>query len=92
MEVPHFTFIDLLRGLISRSNIGLPRAKKDALCNSNLVPRPNIMITVSKSARDLIQWSLCFLRDPQALSSTLASLRASGLWVKCIETLDLVSN
>ena len=28
----------------------------------------------SKSVRDLVQWSLRFLRDPQALSSTLASL------------------
>ena len=73
----HISLIDLLRGLISRSNTGLPREKKDALCNSSLVPRINVMVTVSiysKSVRDLVQWSLHFLREPQALSSTLASL------------------
>ena len=43
----HISLIDLLRGLISRSNIGLPRAKKDALYNSSLVPRPNVMVTVA---------------------------------------------
>ena len=38
--------LDLLRGFISRSNTGLPRAKKDVKCNSSLVPRSNTMITV----------------------------------------------
>ena len=65
---------DLLRGLINRSNTGLPRAKKDAKCNSSLVPRSNTLVMVAELVRDLVQWSLCFLRDPQALSSTLASL------------------
>ena len=44
--------------------------------------------------RDLIQWSLRFLRDSQALNSTLASigmlLGPSGL-LKHVETLDSVS-
>ena len=35
---------------------------------------PWLQLLYSKSVRDLIQWSLRFLRDPQALSSTLASL------------------
>ena len=30
-----------------RSIIGLPRAKKDAQCNSSLVPRLNVMVTVA---------------------------------------------
>ena len=34
----------------------------------------------SKSVRDLVQWSLCFLRDPQALSSDLASLSMLQPW------------
>ena len=33
--------MDLLRGLVSRSNVVLPRIKKDAQCNSNHIPRPN---------------------------------------------------
>ena len=40
--------VDLLRGLISRSNTGLPRAKKDAKYNSSLVPRSNTMVTFAK--------------------------------------------
>ena len=57
---------------------------------------PWLQLLYSKSVRDLVQWSLCFLRDPRALSSTLASLGMlqpgpSGL-LKCIETLDSVSN
>ena len=49
-----------------------------------------------KSVRGLVQWSLRFLGDPQALSSTLISFRCyslgpSGL-LKCVETLDSVSN
>ena len=35
---------------------------------------PWLQLLYSKSVRDLVQWSLCFLREPQALSSTLASL------------------
>ena len=35
---------------------------------------PWLQLLYSKSVRDLVQWSLRFLRDPQALSSTLASL------------------
>ena len=35
---------------------------------------PWLQLLYSKSVRDLVQWSLCFLRDPQALSSTLALL------------------
>ena len=35
----------------------------------------NQIAVYSKSVRDLVQWSLRCLRDPQALSSTLASLR-----------------
>ena len=53
-------------------------AKEDAKCNSSLVPRSDTMVTVaiySKSVKDLVQWSQRFLRDPQALSSTLALLR-----------------
>ena len=34
-----------------------------------------LWLLYSKSVRDLIQWSLRYLSDPQALSSTLASLR-----------------
>ena len=72
----HISTIDL-RGLISRSNTGLPRAKKDAKYNSSLVPWSNTILWLwllySKSVRDLIQWSL-HLRGHQALSSTLASL------------------
>ena len=49
----------------------------------------------SKPVRDLIQWSLWSLRDPQALSSTLALLGTLQLQVfrslKRIETLDLIS-
>ena len=76
----HISLIDLMRGLISRSNTGLPRAKKDAKCNSSLVPMhaciqvkliPWSQLLHSKSVRDLVQWSLS---DPQALSSTLTSL------------------
>ena len=33
-----------------------------------------LQLLYSKSVRDLVQWSLRFLRDPQALSSTLAAL------------------
>ena len=55
-----------------------------------------LQLLYSKSVRDLVQWSLRFLRDPQALSSTLTALgmlqpRAFGL-LKCVETLDSVSN
>ena len=39
--------MDLLRGLLSRSNIGLPGAKRNAQCNSSLVSRPNVMVTVA---------------------------------------------
>ena len=71
--------IDLPRGLISRSNTRLPRAKKDAECNSSLVPRSNtvpwLWLSYFKSVRDLVQWSLHFLSDPQALSINLALLR-----------------
>ena len=35
---------------------------------------PWLQLLYSKSVRDLVQWSLCFLRDPQALSSILTSL------------------
>ena len=35
---------------------------------------PWLQLLYSKSVRDLVQWSLCFLRDPWALSNTLASL------------------
>ena len=43
----------------------------------SLVPRLTVKVIellYSKSVRDLIQWSLHLLRDPQALSSTLALL------------------
>ena len=39
--------MDLLRGLLSRSNIGLPGAKRNAQYNSSLVSRPNVMVTVA---------------------------------------------
>ena len=63
--------MDLPTGLISRSNVVL---------------LANVMVTVviySKSVRDLVQQSLCFLRDPQALSSPpfIQDATASGLWV-----------
>ena len=41
------SLVDLLRGLLSRSNIGLPGAKRNAQCNSSLVSRPNVMVTVA---------------------------------------------
>ena len=43
----YISLLDLLRGLISRSKIGLPRVEKDALCNSSLVPRTDVMVTVA---------------------------------------------
>ena len=54
----HISLVDLLRGLINRSNIGLPRAKKDAQCNSILVPgqmskksNTNINFKVTKNCK-----------------------------------------
>ena len=59
MEFVHFSYCQ---------HIGLPRAKKDALLNSSLVLRPNVMVTVailySKSVRDLVQWSLYAFKRP----------------------------
>ena len=40
---PHFTY----GPRESRSNTRLPRAMKDAKCNSSLVPRSNTMVTVA---------------------------------------------
>ena len=57
-----------------------------------------LQLLYSKSVRDLAQWSLRFLRDPQALKLVAPSLRLGcyspgplGL-LKCVETLDSVSN
>ena len=54
------------------------------------------MVTVaiySKSVRDLVQWYLRFLRDPQALLTSLGMLqpRPSGV-LNRVETLDSSSN
>ena len=44
----HISLIDLQNSLISRSNIGLPRIKKYAQCNSSLDPRSNVMVMVAR--------------------------------------------
>ena len=63
------SLIDLLRGLISRSNTGLARAKKGTLCNSSLVPRPNVMLTVAIVIPNLLE----------ASSNGLYAFKPSGL-------------
>ena len=79
-----------LRGLMSRSNIGLPRAKKDALCNSSLVPRPKChgysWYILNQRPRPMV--STLFKRpSAPSLRSGCYTFGPSG----CIETLDLVS-
>ena len=93
LEVPYFTYRPpIVKGLTNKSKIGLPRAKKDAWSNSSLVPGPGqiswLRLLYSISVRDLIQlWSLCILKDPQALSSTLALLQpqAFGSLKMCVD-------
>ena len=48
-----------------------------------------LQLLYSKSVRDLVQWSLCFLRDPQALSSTLAALRILYILPRAFESLKM---
>ena len=44
LEVHYFIY-GPPRGLTSRSNVA--RVKKDTQCNSGLIPRPNVMVTVT---------------------------------------------
>ena len=72
-----FTVKDFLRGLISIGlTLGCQRQRKMQSVTVSLSPGqiPWLQLLYSKSVRDLVQWSLCFLRDPQAISSTLTSL------------------